>query len=194
MRVTEAVKREIRAALIREGERLFREQGFAATTVDQVTAAAGVSKGTFYNYFTTKEDLALAIVLTLQGESAPLIQHVAGGPEPIQERLTTMMTAPLAWITANPELTMVWCQERIRRGRVDGPSQFNQGLVQAFTVGQQRGEIRTDRPAVLLAGELEGMLLVYIIIWYHSGLQFPIQQAMPAVVETYLHGAAQGGN
>ncbi|MFC3884311.1 TetR/AcrR family transcriptional regulator [Bacillus songklensis] len=35
--------------------RLFQKQGFAKTTVSQITSQAGVAKGTFFNYFTSKE-------------------------------------------------------------------------------------------------------------------------------------------
>src|SRR5690606_34614591 len=41
---------------------LFVERGFAATRLDEVAARAGVSKGTLYLYFASKEDLFKAVV------------------------------------------------------------------------------------------------------------------------------------
>ena len=40
--------------------RLFQQQGYEATTVEQIAAAAGVSHVTVFRYFPTKEDVALA--------------------------------------------------------------------------------------------------------------------------------------
>ncbi|MEY3514580.1 MAG: HTH-type transcriptional regulator RutR, partial [Pseudomonadota bacterium] len=41
---------------------LFVEKGFAATRVEEVAALAGVSKGTLFLYFETKEDLLKAVI------------------------------------------------------------------------------------------------------------------------------------
>src|SRR5450755_2481076 len=40
--------------------RTIRTKGYGASTVDDICHAAGVSKGSFFHYFTSKEDLALA--------------------------------------------------------------------------------------------------------------------------------------
>jgi AcrR family transcriptional regulator len=55
----ERKKAKTRAAIQRHALRLFREQGYAATTVEQIAEAAEVSPSTFFRYFPTKEDVVL---------------------------------------------------------------------------------------------------------------------------------------
>src|ERR1700722_14274598 len=56
-------KTDIRSRLFRAAFEQFGARGFTATTVEDITRAADVAKGTFFNYFPTKEPL-----LTQMGE------------------------------------------------------------------------------------------------------------------------------
>lgn len=55
----ERKKAKTRAAIQRHALRLFREQGYEATTVNQIAEAAEISPSTFFRYFPTKEDVVL---------------------------------------------------------------------------------------------------------------------------------------
>lgn len=74
-----------RDRLLEEGLRLFAQQGFNATGVQQIADAAGVPKGSFYNYFDSKERFAGEVLaryqerecvelerLLVQGSGSPL--------------------------------------------------------------------------------------------------------------------------
>jgi AcrR family transcriptional regulator len=50
-----------REELMDAAERLFLDQGVGAVTIEQITAAAGVSKGAFYLHFTSKDDIRFAL-------------------------------------------------------------------------------------------------------------------------------------
>jgi AcrR family transcriptional regulator len=76
---------------------LFRAQGYEATTVDQIAAAAEVSPSTFFRYFPTKEDLVISddydplMEVTLRGRPAD---------EPLIESVRQSMIGPLRQILA----------------------------------------------------------------------------------------------
>lgn len=51
-----------RTKLLDAARDVIRAQGYAATTVDDVCAAAGVSKGSFFHHFATKEEMAVSAI------------------------------------------------------------------------------------------------------------------------------------
>src|ERR1700730_10682999 len=55
----ERKKQKTKEAIHRGALRLFQEQGYEETTIEQIAAAAEISPSTFFNYFPTKEDLVL---------------------------------------------------------------------------------------------------------------------------------------
>ncbi|HEX7662644.1 MAG TPA: TetR family transcriptional regulator [Pseudonocardiaceae bacterium] len=73
----ERKKAKTRAAIQRHALRLFHEQGYAETTVEQIAAAAEVSPSTFFRYFPTKE----AVVFTDEYDAPMLAAFKAQPPD-----------------------------------------------------------------------------------------------------------------
>lgn len=55
-----APRQDAKAKLLNAALTLIRTQGYSATTVDELCAAAGVTKGAFFHHFRSKEDLGVA--------------------------------------------------------------------------------------------------------------------------------------
>jgi TetR/AcrR family transcriptional regulator, transcriptional repressor for nem operon len=66
-----------RAELLAAGRALFGAKGVAATSLDDITQRAGVSKGLFYLYFSSKEDLVLALQEQFSHEFAARMRAAA---------------------------------------------------------------------------------------------------------------------
>src|SRR3984885_14436608 len=58
----ETSKAMTRERLLDEARRLFRERGYAATSLEQIAEAAGVTKGAIYGHFSRKEDLLISAI------------------------------------------------------------------------------------------------------------------------------------
>jgi AcrR family transcriptional regulator len=71
-------RQRARQDLIEAGARLFQAQGFDATTIAEIAAEAQVSRRTFFRYFPTKEDLALAFEA---GALDGFIAHLEARPD-----------------------------------------------------------------------------------------------------------------
>jgi AcrR family transcriptional regulator len=86
-RVTRAAsKARTRERLLVEAERLFRERGYAATSLEQIAEAADVTKGAIYGHFSSKEDLLLSAI-----EAAPTPDYgtvLNDRSRPLRERLS----------------------------------------------------------------------------------------------------------
>lgn len=68
--------------LLETGIRLFSEHGYHGTGIKEIVDASGIPKGSFYNYFDSKEEFAAEIVLHYaQMNSARWADYLARGPE-----------------------------------------------------------------------------------------------------------------
>ena len=85
-RVTRAESKErTRQRLLAEAQRLFRERGYAATSLEQIAEAAEVTKGAIYGHFASKEDLLLSAI-----DATPTPEYVTmlnDRSRPLRERL-----------------------------------------------------------------------------------------------------------
>jgi AcrR family transcriptional regulator len=77
-RVAAERRERMRKRLIESAMVVFAEKGVGASVIPEVKAEAGVSQGSFYNYFRTNEDLLAAVGDELGGEMVQLIESVVG--------------------------------------------------------------------------------------------------------------------
>ena len=80
-----------RERLLGEAQRLFRERGYAATSLEQIAEAASVTKGAIYGHFSSKEDLLISAI-----EAAPVPAWATGMNDqslPLRERLAEFSRA-----------------------------------------------------------------------------------------------------
>jgi TetR/AcrR family transcriptional repressor of nem operon len=83
----------VRDRLLSSGLELFANRGYEAAGVAEITTAAGVPKGSFYNHFPSKEEFALAVLdLYRQEECRQMTAALAGSGSPLG-RLRTLFRA-----------------------------------------------------------------------------------------------------
>jgi TetR/AcrR family transcriptional regulator, cholesterol catabolism regulator len=163
-------KTDVRNRLLRAAFELFATRGFQATTVEDITQAADVAKGTFFNYFSTKELLlaqmaehrldilraALAEAQLHRISSRELLYRLllALVDEPRQSRgmARCMLLGPLS---AEPVVSVAGTT--IARGR--------QILRDTIALGQRRGEIRRDWSSAELAVLFQQAFFGALYLW-----------------------------
>ncbi|MGD0403297.1 MAG: TetR/AcrR family transcriptional regulator [Candidatus Acidiferrales bacterium] len=161
---------ETRERIYRAALQIFAERGYLETTVEDITEAADVGKGTFFNYFPTKEHVlatygeqrVAAIESALKKARSAnhsvlavlkeLATDLAGQSSQSPDLLRSIFAAHLSCAPVRAEL-----QNRLQRAR--------QLLAEIFILGQKRGEIRRDRSAADLARLTHLILMGVTIAW-----------------------------
>jgi len=86
--VTRAESKErTRQRLLAEAQRLFRERGYAATSLEQIAEAAEVTKGAIYGHFASKEDLLLGAIEAGRDTTPEYVTMLNDESRPLRERL-----------------------------------------------------------------------------------------------------------
>ena len=154
---------------------LFVEKGFAATRVEEVAARAGVSKGTLFLYFQSKEDLFKAVIHenigslfpawneefnSFQGSSADMLRYAM---QTWWERIGNTNASGIAKLVMSeaqnfPDIAAYYQSEVIRPG--------NALIRQILARGVDRGEFR----ALDLGQAVYTVVapMIFLMMWKHS--------------------------
>ena len=154
----ERKKAKTRAAIRQHALRLFREQGYAGTTVEQIAEAAEVSPSTFFRYFPTKEDVVLQddfdIIAIEKFEAQPAGMHpVAALRAAVREALADASPEQLAEFRELNRLTVSVPELRSRAldAFIDSVATI------ADVVAKRAGRDPTDFAIRTLAGAVVGV-------------------------------------
>jgi len=156
----ERKKARTRASLREHALRLFREQGYQATTVEQIAAAAEVSPSTFFRYFPTKEDVVLQDDVDTRLLEAFVNQPAELAPIPAIRaalRETWASFTPAEWelIREAGRLSM-----RVPEIRARTMNEFSRIIsVLAEGLGQRTGRPPDDVRVRVLAGAVIGVMM-----------------------------------
>ena len=82
-----------RSAIVTAAADLFARQGYAATSVDEIAAAAGVAKGAVYHHFESKERLFETVLEAVTAELARQVMLRAGGAADIWDSIAVATEA-----------------------------------------------------------------------------------------------------
>jgi AcrR family transcriptional regulator len=161
---------QTRDRLYRAAMDLFAQRGFLETTVEDITEAADVGKGTFFNYFPTKEHIlaefggervaavqrALEKAKSTKGPVINVIRELAsnaaGQSDKSAALLRAIFAAHASCASVREELT-----KRTHTAR--------RILTEIYLLGQKRGEIRRDISAAEMARLTQIVFMGVTISW-----------------------------
>jgi AcrR family transcriptional regulator len=161
---------ETRLRLFRAALQLFAARGFNNVTVGEITEAADLGKGTFFNYFETK-DHVLGVMAEIQmgviRDSAPAFAEAKKSVHSLLHRLALRLAEEPG---RSPELARAvissFLASPVVRGLVEAQLVEGRRLIAAYMEqGQQRSEIDPALTKELLAMQFQQAMMGTILLW-----------------------------
>jgi AcrR family transcriptional regulator len=175
LQVTERGRRT-RTALLQAGRELFEERGFADVRIDAVAERAGVSHGTFYTWFDSKESLLREIVAVVIED---VFAATAVGPrlpaDAAYARIEAANRLYLAAVTRHARILRVLdsladTREEFRRLRVDVREAFVRRGMEGLERLQEQGLADGSLPPRAAASALGAMVESFAHLWEEEDL------------------------
>lgn len=167
--------------LLSVATRLFAANGFDRTSVQEIVAAAGVTKGALYHYFGSKDDLLSEVYGRVLRAQMEQLEKFASAEEPVRDRVWNAAADVVVTTIANLDDTTIFMrsmhqlspdmQRSVRAERRRYHERFR-GLIEE---GQRSGEFRADKPADLVVDFFFGSVH-HLCSWYRDEGSLSAQQ------------------
>jgi AcrR family transcriptional regulator len=172
-----------RRSILRAAARLWAEQDYDTTTVEDICAAAGIGRSTYYLYFESKERLLVELaVATASGVATDVDNRV--DVETIDAALRVFIDGLVRRMEEVPRSLAALVMRRVASGNVSprpapgNPILFDDILAGILRDGQRRGEVRQDLDSREAGEALAGMTLDALERWAGGGTGRTLRQAL----------------
>ncbi|MFI5093692.1 MAG: TetR/AcrR family transcriptional regulator [Candidatus Acidiferrum sp.] len=165
---------ETRERLFRASLDLFARKGFNETTVEDITEAADVGKGTFFNYFPSKDHILLAFGEMQLAKLEAAVKEARGSREPMPQFLRSLGLRMTQEPIRNPGIIRTLLQAYlsttpVREAMLDLQKRVHALHTEIVLLGQERGEIRKDLPAAEIAHVFRQTIFGTLLFWSLHG-------------------------
>jgi len=162
------------------------EHGFHQTTITQIATAAGVSRRTFYAYFSSKQECYLATYDAIGTHLASAARAAAQPHERWPDRVRAQLGAALEFFAANPDLVRFYLIAPLRAGEeVAARYRLGASRVLAELTDRMPPDVRHPTPTIqnALAGGMAGLIVGKV----EAGEGERLAELLPDMVELFLN-------
>jgi AcrR family transcriptional regulator len=192
----ETAKSERRERLYEAALTLFRTQGYETTTVDQITRRAGLAKGTFFNYFPTKDAVLRYMGTREIGRLGGSILSTGSQAHSPLGKLKRLMSTLAASLENDRDLICLVFRKGISvadllAGDAGG---FSVQPMASLLIrqAQRAGEVNPELDPDMLASALDALYLQQLVRWCESEKSYPLADRLTGIVDLLLLGMTTG--
>jgi len=195
--------RETRRKLYESAESLFEQRGFEDVSVDDIVEAAGVSKGTFYVHFESKDALIVALAIDYVGKADTNYQaHLDALPAdaPAADALLSLIgkiADVLTGVIGHNRMRNLYKVQLTRTVDIEIVMGYNRRLYGLFgdvlSRGVRRGEFKTGMPIDTLAQHFVMAMRGLTYEWCARFPDFDLKEQALMHFSILLEGIWNGG-
>ena len=161
---------ERRERLFRSALDLFARKGFGETTVEDITNAADLGKGTFFNYFPSKEHIILAFAEMQLAKLKAAFEEMRSANVPVPVFMRSLGARMTQEPIRNPAIIRILLQafltdSPVRESVLNLQNRVIAIHTEMIRIGQSRGEIRNDLPPEVMAHVFRQTIFGTLLIW-----------------------------
>ena len=184
--------------LLAAATRLFADQGYDRTSVQEIVEAAGVTKGALYHYFGSKEDLLQEVYARLLRLQQERLDMYAGSQEPVEERLRAAAADVVVTTIENLDDASIFFRsmhqlspEKNKQVRAER-RRYHERFRALVEEGQRSGVFTRDIPADLVVDYHFGSVH-HLSTWYRPDGPLTPQQVATHLADLLLRALTHPG-
>ncbi len=190
MSLREKKKIETKNKIIEVGGRLFKEKGFNNTTVDEIAREAEIGKGTFFNYFPTKEALLREFVEQKQELVYNLARNELKRSILTREKIKNILVSVAKSNEKDKELTRLFVFEYLRHygyeeRRSDSLNTILQDLLEN---GIKTGDVKNGLDIKRAAENLTASYYMSLMEWLWSKSEYSFSEDISKKIDMIFDG------
>jgi AcrR family transcriptional regulator len=173
--------------------RLFAERGFDSVTVDEITQAAGVAKGTFYTYFSVKSDIIVEEFWKIDRYYEVYSSRNLSRYKTPEDKLRAFTRAQMRYVRdviGNDNLKILYANQTLLTGQekvIVNPRRRWYTIIAAIIAqGQAAGVFRADEEAATLACGFNRSMRAVFLDWCITDGAFDLVKEGLAHMETWV--------
>lgn len=184
--------------LLAAARSLFVSKGYRSTPLEQVAAAAGLTKGAVYFHFGAKEAVLVQLLERVEAQLiAPALEILEAPGDPVFDKFGQFLRMHGEMGVTNREDMLLLISMSIEFAELDGPAaeaikrMYHRlhGAIEALIKrGQASGEFRRDAPAAELASIVIATHDGAFLEWYRRSSRLDGRNLVRAVVSVLMHG------
>lgn len=182
-----------RERIIEAAAKLFGDKGYHDTTTAEIAESAGVAAGTIYIYFSSKEELLVAVFEEFLGKHMERLQAGVDRERTAKDKLVRLLTLGLELMQDNPDSARIFLSQLRQSTKMittvaKRSSRAYKDIIEGVLAEGARTGLCRDTNVPAATSMLFGAFQSTVLDWVADGCTYRLTDMAGELIEFVLHG------